>query len=167
MEELKREFILKRLNMLVYRIVKSKTRTADLSGTGSYRVGGRWNSKGTYVVYTSENSSLAYLETLAHFDEMDIPPELYIIKIEVDSKAPVYVLKESEYPADWMKLELGENKSLGDRWINESKFLACKLRSAINPLEYNYLLNPLFPRFYNLVKIIEGHQLTTDERLIK
>src|SRR5689334_7666862 len=123
--------------MFVFRIVKSKTRTNDLSGTGAYRTGGRWNSKGTYMLYTSENSSLAYLETLVHFDEAEYPPHLFIMKIEVNDKASIYTLKESEYPVDWQHLELLENKSLGDRLMNEKKFLAIKIKSAINTVEYN------------------------------
>ncbi|WP_069660864.1 RES family NAD+ phosphorylase [Arcticibacter eurypsychrophilus] len=51
--------------MYVYRIVKSEQRTKDLSGMGAFRAGGRWNDKGTYVLCTSENSSLAFLDNLA------------------------------------------------------------------------------------------------------
>jgi len=61
--------------MIAYRIVKSIGRAGDFSGTGAFRNGGRWNSKGTYMLYTSMNSSLAYLETLVHFDEADMPPQ--------------------------------------------------------------------------------------------
>jgi hypothetical protein len=139
--------------MFVYRIVKSKARTNDLSGTGAFRVGGRWNSRGTYMLYTSENSSLAYLETLVHFDEVDY--------------APFYILKENEYPSTWMQLELLENKRLGDRLMNEKKFLGIKVRSAINNFEFNYLLNPLFPRFYDFVKVIDVIEIKFDERLVK
>jgi RES domain-containing protein len=152
--------------MFVFRIVKSKSRTNDLSGTGAYNTGGRWNSKGTYMVYTSENSSLAYLETLVHFEETDYPTNLFIIKIEIDKKAPVHTVADNEYPAAWKQLELLDNKKLGDQWMNEKKFLAIKLRSAINEFEYNYLLNPLFPRFYELVKIVEVTRIRVDERLV-
>jgi RES domain-containing protein len=153
--------------MFVYRIVKSKARTNDLSGTGAFRVGGRWNSRGTYMLYTSENSSLAYLETLVNFDEVDYPPQLYIAKIEIADKAPFYTLKENEYPSTWMQLELLENKRLGDRLMNEKKFLGIKVWSAINNFEFNYLLNPLFPRFYDFVKVIDVIEIKFDERLVK
>ena len=152
--------------MFVYRIVKTKTRARDLSGTGAFKTGGRWNSKGTYMLYASENSSLAYLETLVHFDETDYPPNLFIVKIEVNNKAPIYTAAEKDYPADWMQLEFLENKALGDQWMAEKKFLAIKIKSAINNFECNYLLNPLFPRFHDLVKIIDVVEIKTDERLI-
>ena len=69
--------------MFVYRIVKAKERTNDLSGTGAYKTSGRWNSKGTYMLYTSENSSLAYLETLVHFDDTEYPFMIRVKLIEV------------------------------------------------------------------------------------
>jgi len=153
--------------MFVYRIVKTKARTNDLSGTGAYKSGGRWNSKGIYMLYTSENSSLAYLENLVHFDDTEYPPHLYIMKIEVDEKAPIYSLKENEYPSEWMQLELLENKAIGDRLMNEKNVLAIKVKSAINTAEYNYLLNPLFPRFYDLIKVIDITEIELDERLVE
>ena len=152
--------------MFVYRIVQSKIRTTDLSGTGSFKFGGRWNSKGTYMLYTSENSSLAYLESIVHFDEEFFPPNLFIVKIEIDNKAPVYTLPEKDYPVEWKQLELIKNKTAGDQWMTEKKILAIKVRSAINHFEYNYLLNPLFPRFHDLVKIVDVIEIKTDERFV-
>ena len=152
--------------MFVYRIVQSKTRTRDLSGTGSFKYGGRWNNKGTYMLYTSENSSLAYLETIVHFDEEYFPPNLFIVKIEIDNKAPVYAVPEKDYPVEWKQLELIKNKTTGDQWMAGKKFLAIKVRSAINYFEYNFLLNPLFPRFHDLVKVVDVIEIKTDERLV-
>ncbi len=153
--------------MLLYRIVKSKVRANDLSGIGAFRTGGRWNSKGTCMLYTSENSSLAYLENLVHFNIAVYPPHLYIIQLEVDDDQALFILPEINYPTDWMKLELLENKALGDKWMTEKKFLAIKVRSAINIFEYNYLLNPLFPGYYDLVKVKSITEIPIDERLVK
>ena len=152
--------------MFVYRIVKTETRTNDLSGTGAFKTGGRWNSKGTYMLYTSENSSLAYLETLVHFDEANYPPDLFIVKIEINDKAPIYTLPEKSYPAGWMQVGLLENKLMGDEWMGEKKFLAIKVKSAINDLEFNFLLNPLFPRFHDLVRIVDVVEIKLDDRLV-
>jgi RES domain-containing protein len=152
--------------MKLYRIVQDKSRTTDLSGTGSFRFGGRWNSKGTYMLYTSETSSLAYLETLVHFDKILVPPQLYIVQLEVDDAPPIYTLQDSEYRANWRKLSLLENQQQGDRWMNEQKYIGIKVRSAINSIEYNYLLNPRFPRYYDFVKVALVTEIDVDGRLV-
>ena len=152
--------------MKLYRIVQDKSRAEDLSGTGAFRYGGRWNSKGTYMLYCSENSSLAYLESLVHFDKLLKPPKLYIIEIDIANDDSVYILPDTDYPDNWIKLSLLENKQLGDKWMSERKWLGIKLRSAINSFEYNYLLNPLFPRYYNLVNISLVKEIEVDNRLV-
>ena len=153
--------------MKLFRVVQDKDRARDLSGTGAFRWGGRWNSKGVYMLYTSENSSLALLETLVHFDEGEIPPKLYIIEFEIPDDSPVRTLADAEYNKNWMKLSLLENQKQGDRWMQDKKYLGIKVRSAINPVESNYLLNPLFPRYYNLVKIISIKEIKVDDRLVQ
>jgi len=153
--------------MIVHRIAKTEKRAKDLSGTGSYNYGGRWNSKGTYMLYTCENSSLAYLENLAHQDESELPPHLYIMKIQVEDQARIYIVPDSEYPSGWQKLENIQNKLLGDSWMKKQEYLGFKVRSAINPTEFNYLFNPLLPRFYDMVTVISVSALDVDIRLIK
>src|SRR3712207_6563948 len=105
--------------MFVYRIVKTEQRTGDLSGTGAYRFGGRWNSKGTYMLYTSENSSLAYLESLVHLDESELPPHLFIVQIEIHPDVPVYTLPGASYPDRWLELGNLQTQRLGDQWMSE------------------------------------------------
>ena len=151
--------------MKVFRIVANKARTADLSGTGAFQYGGRWNSKGTYMLYTSENSSLAYLETLAHFDESLAPSSLYIMEIEIRDNAPIREVQPDEYPLNWTTVGLLENQLLGDSWMKDLAFLAVRVRSAVNTKEYNYLLNPLHPSYRQYVRLIGSIQITVDSRL--
>jgi len=154
--------------MLVYRIAKSEARARDLSGYGAFRNGGRWNSKGTWMLYTSINSSLAYLENLVHFDESYFPPGLFIAAIEIpDDEAMIYQLPDKNYPRNWQIPENPANKVLGDQWMLEKKYLAYKVRSAVNPSEYNFLLHPLFPGYYDLVNVATVELLKTDARLGK
>jgi RES domain-containing protein len=154
--------------MLIYRIAKSERRVNDISGIGAFKDGGRWNSRGTYMLYTSENSSLAYLENLVHFELENTPPNLYIMGIELKVKeALIYTLPDKDYPESWQKFGNLENKDLGDQLMNEFQFLAIKVRSAINAIEYNYLLNPLFPGYHNLVRIHIVEKLNVDARFVK
>lgn len=153
--------------MTVYRIAKTKERATDLSGLGAFLFGGRWNSAGISMLYTSENSSLAYLEVLAHLSEFENPPLLYLSRIEIDGKAPVYELPEKSYTENWQTGESDESKSFGNKWAEDKLYLVLKVKSAINPNEYNVLLNPDFPKFSVMVKMISVAPLTIDARLRK
>lgn len=151
--------------MKVYRIAKKKQRTNDLSGTGAYHEGGRWNSPGMYALYSSENISLAALEVLVHVDESELPPALFIMTIEINNKSPVYEVQDNELPADWRVPGNLALQALGDAIFRSNKHLVIKARSAVLPQEFNYILNPLFPRFYELVKVIEVTDYEVDKRL--
>jgi RES domain-containing protein len=154
--------------MKIYRIVKSAKRARDLSGTGAYKGGGRWNSAGTYMLYASENSSLAYLENLVHFEQQFAPPSLCVVTLEMPpDKKLVMELAEEDYPQNWLEISNLDNKKMGDRWMKECRYLAVKVRSAINTKEYNYLLNPLFPGFHDLVRIAAVEELAVDVRLVR
>ncbi|SEN87968.1 RES domain-containing protein [bacterium A37T11] len=154
--------------MLLYRIAKTEARSTDLSGMGAYKFGGRWNSAGTYMLYTSENSSLAYLESLMHFEAHLIPPSLYISVLEIPDKPKlIHTLSDKDYPKNWQQIGNRKAQEQGDRWINEKAFLGIKVRSAVNTKEYNYLLNPLFPGYHDLVKVNAVESLPIDSRLIK
>src|SRR5258705_349554 len=66
-----------------WRIVKAKHAATAFSGEGAARTGGRWNSRGVPVVYTSSTKSLAALESLVHLN----PPVLFkyvAIRIQFD-----------------------------------------------------------------------------------
>ncbi|MEP6611426.1 MAG: RES family NAD+ phosphorylase [Mucilaginibacter sp.] len=151
--------------MKVYRVVKSLKRVKDLSGMGAFKNGGRWNSKGTYMLYTSINSSLAYLENLVHFDT-DVPTNLHIAEIELADDSMIYQLPDDKYPRDWQSKDNLANKVLGDKWMLDKKFLGIKIRSAINPSEYNILLNPLFSGYHNKLIIISTQTIPVDSRLL-
>jgi RES domain-containing protein len=152
--------------MIVHRIVKSSKRTSDLSGMGAFKTGGRWNNPGVYAVYCSESSSLAYLENLVHFDSDTFPPQLFIMKIKLDDQAPIYHVPDDDYPSDWLKVDLLANKKLGDDLFRKHNSLGIRIRSAINPDEYNILLDPLYPNYQNLVQLIGVKKIDTDSRLI-
>jgi RES domain-containing protein len=152
--------------MFVYRITQTEQKALDLSGTGAFLFGGRWNSAGTFMLYTSINSSLAYLETLVHFNQINMPPGLYVTQMEIDetliNKAPDW-----DYPEFWQQPDNVKAQALGDKWMKENKYLGFEVKSAINPSEFNFLLNPLFPRFHDLVKIISVTPLEIDTRLFR
>jgi RES domain-containing protein len=151
--------------MQVYRIVKSRARTMDLSGTGSYIAGGRWNFDGTYAVYTGENRSLSLLETLVHTEEGELPSSLFIITIALDDTAPVLTFNPDELPRNWREIENFAIRQMGTQMLKTNQYLALRVPSAVMPFEFNYVLNPAFPGFDQLVKIGSVDLYTPDERL--
>ena len=55
----------------------------DLSGKGAEITGGRWNDKGTPLVYTSTNRALAALETIVHLNSGGLPLNRYLVEIVI------------------------------------------------------------------------------------
>ncbi len=151
--------------MEVFRIVKSDKRTTDLSGIGAFRAGGRWNEKGTYVLYTSENSSLAFLENLVHFDLNEMPEDLFMMQIEILDEALIFLLPDSDYPKDWLITDNLDSRKFGSELFGKHRFLGIKFRSAVNRSEYNILLDPLYPGYHDLIKIRSVVKFPVDPRL--
>jgi RES domain-containing protein len=152
--------------MLVYRIAKMKERAIDLSGKGAFLYGGRWNSEGVFMLYTSTHASLAMLEVLVHVDESELPPQLFISQIEISETASLYQFPEEQLPKNWREPDNLGLKRMGDRLMRERTYVGFQVRSAVLPSEYNILLNPLFPGYADLVKIKRIDKLETDPRLM-
>jgi RES domain-containing protein len=151
--------------MLVYRIVKSRARVNDLSGTGSFLNGGRWNYEGTYALYTSEYRSLALLETLVHTEDEELPPNLYIISIEFSEAAPLSYLAEDALPSSWRSIDNFNIRTIGNHILSMNEHLAIKVPSAVLPKEFNFILNPSFPDFEKIVNIQAVDLFEPDARL--
>ncbi len=119
------------------------------------------------MLYTSENASLAYLETLVHMDELILPADFFITTIHIKNELLIFTIDDEDYPTNWKKLDHLENKVIGNQWLAERKYLGFKVRSAVNPLEYNYLLNPMFPDYQDLVEVYSVAPLVIDSRLVR
>ena len=129
-----------------WRIVREDHRSAAFDGEGAWLFGGRWNSRGTRIVYTSITLSLAALETLVHLN----PPVAFkyvAIPIEFD-EALVETVAAMDLPADWNEEPPPPSTAeIGDRWVRESRSAVLKLPSVIISAELNYLLNPAHSDF--------------------
>lgn len=129
---------------VAWRIVKEKHAATAFSGEGARLYGGRWNSAGTSVVYTSGSQALAALESLVHLN----PPVLFkyvAIAAEFDD---ALIEKATLLPADWTEEPPPPStKSIGDLWVKGARSAVLQLPSVIIPGEPNYLLNPAHPDF--------------------
>ncbi|MCK5782453.1 MAG: RES family NAD+ phosphorylase [Flavobacteriales bacterium] len=147
----------------VYRITKAKYAN-DLRGLGAYKVGGRWNSRGNFVLYTASSISLAILENLVHFSIRHIPVEMSIVKISLPDDS-FQLIERSELNSTWSDLPLSRyTQNIGDRWIMSQESLVLVIPSVVNIHEYNYLINPNHPRFKD-VSIEEIIPFDIDDRL--
>src|SRR3954468_4025790 len=92
-------------------------------GEGARRVGGRWNSRGTRVLYMSENRSLAVLEILVHLSA-SIPDKFMIGAAVIPDSVAVEMVDETGLPIDWAALDAlqqWETRRLGDMWVTEQR----------------------------------------------
>ena len=85
--------------MRIWRICKETFLDSAFQGIGAKKVGGRWNSRGTALVYASEHLSLAALELLVHLSVDEEPPDLVALWAEVDEDAIGKTYGVSELPA--------------------------------------------------------------------
>ncbi len=121
------------------------------SGEGARLFGGRWNSPGTPMVYSSASLSLAALETLVHADRRRFERDYVTFKLHLPEEL-VLELRESDLPEDWRARAVSEGaRRIGDAWAEARASVALSVPSVIVPNERNYLLNPLHPRFSELV----------------
>lgn len=148
--------------MLVYRITKSKY-ADDISGNGASSYPGRWNKKGTRVLYTGSTKEIALLETIVHLPPM-MSPSLDILTIEVpnDSSSEYLV---SDLPANWAHFPAPTILSdMGQKWIEELGTLYLKVPSSIIHSSINVIINCQHPRFEE-VKLIDRRPFNFDSRL--
>jgi RES domain-containing protein len=129
--------------------------------------GGRWNRRGTRVVYTSSSLSLAALETLAHFDEEEAPDTLVAIPADMPDDVPITRIKLSELVANWRATPPPESLAeTGTRWAVARHSLVLAVPSAIIPEDLNYLLNPLHAQFKR-IRVGRPKPFSFDPRLWK
>ncbi|HET6527939.1 MAG TPA: RES domain-containing protein [Balneolaceae bacterium] len=133
--------------MIVYRFGREKF-IKDLSGTGAKIYGGRWNQKGTNLLYSSEHCSLALLELLVHASFNLLPKDIYLLKLSIPETIPLDVIEQNDLPDDWRNYPAPESlAAMGSHWADEQNTVGLKVPSVLTPDESNILLNPNHPAF--------------------
>jgi len=147
----------------LYRISACKYVNGE-PGLGAFLAGGRWNSKGTRLVYASENSALSMLEALAHITMIHLN-EPYCIQI-FDIPENVVSITPADLPLNWRQNPAPDMlKVYGDAFVKEGTALALKVPSVIMDDASNYVINPLHPKFSEL-KRIAVRNVSFDQRLL-
>ncbi len=147
-----------------WRICAPQYAQAAYSGEGARLYGGRWNSRGRAVVYTSESISLAVLEQLVHVEDPAALDAFVVISATLDESA-VETLAEASLPDDWRAYPApAALKEIGDAWLTENRSLALKVPSATVRGQYNLLVNPAHPDFAG-VEVSKPDALDLDPRI--
>jgi len=148
-----------------WRIVKSRHAGTAFDGEEARLYGGRWNSPGMPMVYTSSTISLAVLEILVHLQEASLLSSYSLISADLDD-ALVECLERSMLPDGWRTYPAPSDlQRIGDDWVRSQRSVALEVPSIIVESESNYLLNPSHPDFSSVV-IGEPEPFTFDDRLL-
>jgi RES domain-containing protein len=132
------------MSQRVYRVCRAIH--AQLDGQGANQVGGRWNSSGRPVVYMAESISLAVLENLVHMSKVDFP--VGYVTVSALIPAELTILREEDIKSDFP--DAGP-REVGDQWLASLASAVLRVRSAVIPEEFNFLLNPRHPGFDQIV----------------
>ncbi len=151
--------------LTVWHLVTRRYVDTAFSGEGARLYGGRWNRKGTPMVYTAGSQSLAMLEMLVQ-DE-PLRANYVVIPATLPDSLEIERIDPAQLPADWCDLATREQlQALGTAWARRRSSAVLAVPSAVIPMETNYLLNPLHPA-YPEIEIGTAETFITDLRLVK
>lgn len=120
----------------------------DLSGKGAEITGGRWNRRGTPMVYASTTRALACLETVVHPGSGDpLPLNRYLVQITVSADVwAVRTVFDAATHVGWDAQPAGRvSLDWGTAWATAGSALLAEVPSIIVPEEVNILINPRHP----------------------
>jgi RES domain-containing protein len=131
---------------------------------GSKKAGGRWNSPGRTVVYTSENRATAALEILVHVKRAQLLHDYVMFELDVPDEL-VATLEPQALAEGWdAPIETTTSTDIGDAWFDTRVSVALRVPSVAIRGEMNLLLNPEHPDFKK-VAIRPPERFLFDKRL--
>ena len=150
--------------MKVYRLAKEKY-INDHSGKGAEIAGGRWNNKGTSVLYASDSRALCAAEIAVRTPLGILPENFILMELEIPHNIKPLELTRDQLPKNWKSYpHSNSTQQIGDNFILKGQFLVMKVPSVVVPGDFNYLMNPQHKDFAK-VKIISRTPFEFDQRL--
>jgi RES domain-containing protein len=129
--------------------------------------GGRWNLRGTPVVYTSATLSLAAFEYFVNVDPDDAPGDLVAVPADIPEALAVSSIVIAGLPGNWRAAPAPRALArMGTAWARAGKTAVLAVPSAVIPQERNYLLNPRHPLFPR-IRIAGAEPFAFDPRMWK
>ena len=150
-----------------WRLSKRRYAEAAFTGEGPRLYGGRWNSVGTPLVYTSLSLSLAVLEVFVHMEIVTEPDDYVYVSVELGvEQAQAERVSLERLPADWTRVEHPELKAIGDAWARSLRCPVLLVPSVVVEGEWNALINPSHPASKQM-KRAEPKPYRFDERMFR
>ncbi|MGH9642518.1 MAG: RES family NAD+ phosphorylase [Terriglobales bacterium] len=133
--------------MRFWRICRRRYALEAASGEGARLYGGRWNSRGVRVIYSSTSLALAAVETFVNLEPNLRPADLVSIEGEVPESLAIGKLDLKHLPPNWYASRDESLRHFGDDWVEDGNTVALLVPSAAIRGEWNLLLNPAHPDF--------------------
>lgn len=156
--------------MIGYRIcqaVYAATAAEMIAGGGGLYSSGRWHTAGRPIVYMSQSLSLAAHEIAVHYPRGKHALTFVMSRIIVpDALATTLaVVDVTALPAGWdAQPPRWVTQAIGDSWLLSESSAVLQVPSVIIPGEFNYLINPVHPRF-EAIKASHPEPFSFDPRL--
>ncbi|MDO5655878.1 MAG: RES family NAD+ phosphorylase [Flavobacteriaceae bacterium] len=131
--------------MRVFRIERERYLKDTLRGIGvSLSDGSRWNSFGTFLVYTAESRALAMLEVSVHLDlRLELPSDRLMVEIEIADSVKILEISRKDLPKNWnAKPPSKQSQFIGNQFVRYNEAAVLKIPSSLVEKEFNYLINP-------------------------
>ncbi|KAB7729974.1 RES domain-containing protein [Rudanella paleaurantiibacter] len=155
--------------LTVYRTVKAKYVADPLGTEGARLFGGRWNPKGSPLLYATSSPSLALIESLVHqpgvrYEKL---PALYLFTLQVPDEAegcPLRTYSVADLPAYWNAESYEQTQWILRPWLEKPDTLMVAVPSVAVPMSVNYLIHPFHPRFAD-IRVLKSEPFPIERRL--
>jgi RES domain-containing protein len=154
--------------ILVWRIIQESQLIDAFTGEGSRLYGGRWNHKGTPVIYLGGSLALAYLEGFVHISSNVPFNQKYLsFSAKIPESLDFNIIDMKSLPSNWREFPAPHStKDIGTQWAAEGETALLQVPSVLIPEEVNYILNP-FHADLKKIKFSDPKPFYFDSRMWK
>jgi len=131
---------------------------------GYGKAGGRWNLKGTPIIYASNYTAINFMELLCIKGPVVAAAKWILVELEIRGDIPH--LESKDLPSDWSARPYPKStQEFGTQWAQSMvtpylKVPSCRIPLSSYPQEHNLLINPLHPDRNKLIDIISIEEVS-------
>ena len=149
--------------LTAWRLITARFADFAFSGEGARLFGGRWNRKGTPMVYSAGSQSLAMLEMLVQ-DE-PLRARYVMLSATLPKNLKIESVTPAQLPTDWRDPQARDQlQAIGAEWVKRGSSAVLAVPCVVIPNEINFLLNPRHPSMARIA-IGKPQEFITDLRL--